>query len=118
MLKLCDTAAPDVPRTHRRQHVSMPERFSARRQRRRRQETREWLDALSAVIAPRAASAPTLLLEELINHARQAGIDLPFSATTATSTPFLPTRKKQPGQHRDRRAPAHLHALERDGDGG
>ena len=47
------------------------------------QETREWLDALSAVIEAEGGDRAHFLLEELINHARQAGIDLPFSATTA-----------------------------------
>ena len=51
------------------------------------QETREWLDALSAVIAADGPedgrSRAHFLLEQLIDHARQAGIDLPFSANTA-----------------------------------
>jgi pyruvate dehydrogenase E1 component len=51
------------------------------------QETREWIDALLAVIA----AAPTnesgrerahYLLEQLLEQARQEGIDMPFSATT------------------------------------
>jgi len=47
------------------------------------QETREWLDALSAVIATEGGERAHFLLEELISHARQAGIDVPFSANTA-----------------------------------
>ncbi len=51
------------------------------------QETREWLDALSAVIGADAAddgkARAHFLLEHLIDHARQAGVDLPFSANTA-----------------------------------
>ena len=47
------------------------------------QETREWLDALSAVIASEGGERAHFLLEQLISHARQAGIDLPFSANTA-----------------------------------
>ena len=52
-----------------------------------KQETREWIDALRAVIA----NAPTndggrerahYLLEQLLEQARQEGIDMPFSATT------------------------------------
>jgi pyruvate dehydrogenase E1 component len=46
------------------------------------QETREWMDALSAVIAARAPSAAHFLLEQLLEQARQDSIDLPFSATT------------------------------------
>ncbi len=47
------------------------------------QETREWLDALSAVIGTEGNERAHFLLETLIDHARQAGIDVPFSATTA-----------------------------------
>ena len=47
------------------------------------QETREWLDALSAVIGSEGGERAHFLLETLIDHARQAGIDVPFSATTA-----------------------------------
>ena len=47
------------------------------------QETREWLDALSAVIGAEGRERAHFLLEQLIDHARQAGIDMPFSANTA-----------------------------------
>ena len=47
------------------------------------QETREWLDALSAVIQSEGEQRAHFLLERLLDHARQAGIDLPFSANTA-----------------------------------
>ncbi|MCW5662951.1 MAG: pyruvate dehydrogenase (acetyl-transferring), homodimeric type [Piscinibacter sp.] len=47
------------------------------------QETREWLDALSAVIGTEGAQRAHFLLEALIDHARQAGMDMPFSANTA-----------------------------------
>ena len=47
------------------------------------QETREWLDALSAVIGTEGGERAHFLLEQLIDHARQAGIDMPFSANTA-----------------------------------
>jgi len=47
------------------------------------QETREWLEALSAVIASEGGERAHFLLEQLIDQARQAGIDLPFSANTA-----------------------------------
>jgi pyruvate dehydrogenase E1 component len=46
-------------------------------------ETREWLDALSAVIGAEGGERAHFLLETLIDHARQAGIDVPFSANTA-----------------------------------
>ncbi len=47
------------------------------------QETREWLDALSGVIGQEGLDRAHFLLEQLIDHARQAGIDVPFSANTA-----------------------------------
>src|SRR5689334_19808450 len=47
------------------------------------QETREWMDALSAVIATEGRDRGHFLIEQLLDHARQQGIDLPFSATTA-----------------------------------
>ncbi|MEJ7931979.1 pyruvate dehydrogenase (acetyl-transferring), homodimeric type [Ramlibacter sp. AN1015] len=46
------------------------------------QETREWVDALSAVIANEGRERGHFLLEQLLEEARQQGIDLPFSATT------------------------------------
>jgi pyruvate dehydrogenase E1 component len=46
------------------------------------QETREWLDALSAVIAAEGRERGHFLIEQLLEEARQHGIDLPFSATT------------------------------------
>lgn len=47
------------------------------------QETREWLDALSALIETEGGERAHFLLEQLIDHARQVGIDMPFSANTA-----------------------------------
>ena len=46
------------------------------------QETREWMDALSAVIEKAGPERAHFLLEELLEEARQHSIDLPFSATT------------------------------------
>ncbi|MDO9400697.1 MAG: pyruvate dehydrogenase (acetyl-transferring), homodimeric type [Polaromonas sp.] len=46
------------------------------------QETREWLDALSAVIESQGPERAHFLLEQLLEHARQSSIDMPFSATT------------------------------------
>jgi pyruvate dehydrogenase E1 component len=46
------------------------------------QETREWLEALDAVIATEGPERAHFLLDRLIDEARQAGIDQPFSATT------------------------------------
>jgi pyruvate dehydrogenase E1 component len=46
------------------------------------QETREWIDALSAVIQSGGRDRGHFLLEQLLEQARQEGIDMPFSATT------------------------------------
>ncbi len=46
------------------------------------QETREWLDALDAVISAEGPERAQFLLEKLIDEARFNGIDRPFSATT------------------------------------
>ena len=46
------------------------------------QETREWMDALSAVIDREGAQYAHALLEELLEHARQNSVDRPFSANT------------------------------------
>jgi pyruvate dehydrogenase E1 component len=45
-------------------------------------ETREWMDALSAVIAADGPERAHDLLEKLLEHARQNSLDMPFSATT------------------------------------
>jgi pyruvate dehydrogenase E1 component len=46
------------------------------------QETREWLDALAALIATEGRERAHFMLEQLLEEARQHGIDMPFSATT------------------------------------
>ncbi len=46
------------------------------------QETREWMDALSAVIESDGLERAHFLLEQLLEHARQNSLDMPFSANT------------------------------------
>ena len=46
------------------------------------QETREWLDALEAVIEKEGPERAHYLIEHLVALARRAGINLPYSATT------------------------------------
>ena len=46
-------------------------------------ETQEWLEALDAVIAQEGPDRAHYLIERLIDAAREDGIDLPYSATTA-----------------------------------
>src|SRR6201747_2828523 len=59
------------------------------------QETREWTDALSAVIAVEGRERGHFLIEQLLDHARQQGIDLPFSATTAYINTIAPEDEAQ-----------------------
>jgi len=51
------------------------------------QETQEWLDALDSVLENEGPERAHFLISQLIDKARQAGTDLPFSATT----PYLNT---------------------------
>ncbi|HEY9106196.1 MAG TPA: hypothetical protein VIN58_05930, partial [Roseateles sp.] len=53
-------------------------------------ETKEWLDALSAVIDREGAERAHFLIEQLLDAARQQGIDLPFSANTAYVNTIAP----------------------------
>jgi len=62
------------------------------------QETREWLDALTAVIAAEGADRAHFLLEQLLEHSRQSGIDLPFSANTGYVNTIEPAdEERSPG---------------------
>ncbi|MEW6705956.1 MAG: pyruvate dehydrogenase (acetyl-transferring), homodimeric type [Pseudomonadota bacterium] len=59
------------------------------------QETREWLEALAAVIQTEGPERAHFLLEQLIDEARQAGIDVPFSATTAYVNTIPPDQEER-----------------------
>jgi pyruvate dehydrogenase E1 component len=59
------------------------------------QETREWTDALSAVIAAEGRERGHFLIEQLLDRARQQGIDLPFSANTAYVNTIAPEDEAQ-----------------------
>jgi pyruvate dehydrogenase E1 component len=61
-------------------------------------ETREWLEALDAVLEREGPERAHFLLEKLIEHARRSGAYIPFSANTAyvnTIPPHL--EEKSPG---------------------
>ncbi|MEW6097612.1 MAG: pyruvate dehydrogenase (acetyl-transferring), homodimeric type [Pseudomonadota bacterium] len=60
-----------------------------------RQETREWLDALSAVIETEGPERAHFLLEQLLEHARQNSIDMPFSATTGYVNTIEPDEEER-----------------------
>ena len=62
------------------------------------QETQEWLDALSAVIAAEGPERAHDLLEQLLEHARSSSIDLPFSANTGYVNTIEPdAEERSPG---------------------
>jgi pyruvate dehydrogenase E1 component len=58
------------------------------------QETREWLDALAAVIEAEGPERAHTLLEELLEHARQHSIDMPFSANTGYVNTIEPAQEE------------------------
>ena len=62
------------------------------------EETREWLDALTAVIEAEGTDRAHFLLEQLIDKARRSGAYLPYNATTAyVNTIPLHMQEKHPG---------------------
>ena len=62
------------------------------------QETREWLDALAGVIQAAGGERAHFLLEQLIEEARQRGIDMPFSASTGYVNTIEPEdEERSPG---------------------
>ncbi|MGR8921238.1 MAG: pyruvate dehydrogenase (acetyl-transferring), homodimeric type, partial [Gammaproteobacteria bacterium] len=62
------------------------------------QETQEWIDALDAVIDVEGVERSHYLLERLIDEARRAGVNLPYSAATAYINTIPPHREaRTPG---------------------
>ena len=62
------------------------------------QETREWTDALSAVIESQGSERAHFLLEQLLEHARQSSVDMPFSANTGYVNTIEPSQEaRSPG---------------------
>jgi pyruvate dehydrogenase E1 component len=59
------------------------------------QETREWMDALSAVIASEGPERAHFLLEQLLEHARENSIDMPFSANTGYINTIEPDQEER-----------------------
>jgi pyruvate dehydrogenase E1 component len=59
------------------------------------QETREWVEALAAVIASEGPERGHFLLEQLLEEARQHGIDKPFSASTAYVNTIEPDQEER-----------------------
>ncbi len=59
------------------------------------QETREWVDALAAVISSEGPERGHFLLEQLLEEARQHGIDTPFSANTGYVNTIEPEQEER-----------------------
>ncbi len=59
------------------------------------EETREWMDALSAVIEAEGPERAHFLLEQLLEHARQSSIDMPFSANTGYVNTIEPDQEER-----------------------
>ncbi|EHR71068.1 pyruvate dehydrogenase E1 component, homodimeric type [Burkholderiales bacterium JOSHI_001] len=59
------------------------------------QETREWLDALEAVIQQEGPERAHQLLENLLEDARQHGVDMPFSANTGYVNTIEPAEEER-----------------------
>ncbi|WP_410497452.1 pyruvate dehydrogenase (acetyl-transferring), homodimeric type [Chitinibacter sp. S2-10] len=63
------------------------------------QETREWLDALQGVIEQEGAERAHFLVEKLVDQARQDGVNIPYTATTAyINTVPAHLQAKHPGK--------------------
>lgn len=62
------------------------------------QETREWLDALQAILVRDGEERAHFIIEQLINDARLAGVNLPFRNTTAyVNTISIEDEERLPG---------------------
>src|SRR6185295_18768226 len=62
-------------------------------------ETKEWLDALASVLANEGPERAHFLIEQLIDHARRSGVNLPYSATTAYVNTIQPDQEpSMPGE--------------------
>ncbi len=57
-------------------------------------ETREWVDALEAVLEIEGPERAHFLLESLIDKARRSGVNLPYSANTAYINTIPPHREQ------------------------
>jgi len=58
-------------------------------------ETREWMDALSAVQQQHGPERVHFLLEQLLEHARQHSVDMPFSANTGYVNTLEPDQEER-----------------------
>src|SRR5690625_3195928 len=64
------------------------------------QETREWIEALDAVLEVEGPDRAHFLLEALVDRARRGGAYFPFKATTAYLNTISPNQEaRSPGDH-------------------
>ncbi len=62
------------------------------------EETTEWIEALDAVLREEGAERAHFLIEKLVAHSRQSGINLPYKASTAYLNTIPPEQEqKSPG---------------------
>ncbi|MDH3438957.1 MAG: pyruvate dehydrogenase (acetyl-transferring), homodimeric type, partial [Betaproteobacteria bacterium] len=59
-----------------------------------REETEEWIESLNAVVQSDGIERAHYLLEMLIDEARRAGANLPYSANTAYLNTILESREE------------------------
>ena len=74
---------------------ALPESFPGAANDADAQETREWLDALSAVIDAEGRERAHGLLEKLLAHARENSIDMPFSANPGYVNTIEPEQEER-----------------------
>jgi hypothetical protein len=90
--------APETGRQNQETTMSALPQSDADRGDTDHQETREWLDALAAVIDAEGKDRAHFLLDHLLEEARQHGVDRPFSANTAYVNTIEPADEaKSPG---------------------
>ena len=81
-------------------------------------ETREWIEALQAVLEHDGSERVHFLIEQLVAVTRHAGFDIPFSANTAYINTIPVAQQAQfPGDVDYRAQNSRLCALECDDDG-
>ncbi|HEX7599750.1 MAG TPA: pyruvate dehydrogenase (acetyl-transferring), homodimeric type [Polyangia bacterium] len=57
------------------------------------QETQEWIDALDSTLTHEGVERAHYLIQQLVDHARQAGAHMPFDATTGYINTIPPSRQ-------------------------
>ncbi len=58
-------------------------------------ETREWLDSINSVLETQGPERAHFLIEQVISRAREAGVNLPYKATTAYLNTITPEQEER-----------------------